>query len=354
MENNNTLTSLQLYEKKKIKIGVVGLVFGVLAAICQIIPSILAGVGETLIYIGGEIAIEPTMVVVLLGSLTIVGFGDFFAGFATLIFCGATKRNPIKEMKRTAKLPVSWFMCLGAFVAGPLGTASALAAYFMCGITMGACILAFTPLILSILSKFVFKEKLSARVYIGIMVLVAGTVISGFAPVEGMPLFYAGVACGFFSAICFSMEGLCCTYAADMIDEYIGCGFFRCFCSGIMCLLVGVIVAATSGYMEFFVDFVSGYWQYAPWLAIVGFFFNAAQYNFIYGAVVKCGPARTQAMVYTSPLWSIPFGLAGHAIFGELYLYAWSTQAAIGALVVVVGVILIVCKPSELLQLRDN
>ena len=246
-------------------------------------------------------------------------------------------------------------MCIGAFIAGPVGTASALASYFMCGVTMGASVLAFTPLILSILSKIIFKEKLSPRVYFGICILVLGTVIGGVAPIaDGMPHFYIGIACALLSAVAFSVEGLCATYAADLIDNYIGCSLFRCFFSGIMCFIVGIVVAAATGHLEFFITFFKGLWVFAPWNVLICAIGNCASYNFIYAAVVKCGPARTQAMVYTSPFWSIPIGLVAHAVFGELYEYAYSTQTIIGAIVVVVGVILIVCKPSELLQLRDN
>ena len=81
---------------------------------------------------------------------------------------------------------------------------------------------------------------------------------------------------------------------------------------------------------------------------------NGGQYLLIYSALVKCGPARTQAMVYTSPIWSIFIGLAGHAVFGDLYEYGYNMQTIIGAVIVAIATVLIVCKPSELLTLRDH
>ena len=354
MENKNTINNQKLYEKRKIRIGITGLIFGVVATIFALAGSVFATVGTTLDFLHITVEVEQTAMVVLIYSIIIVAVCDFFSGFLAMGFCATTKRNPVKEIKRTVKLPVSWFMCVGAFVAGPLGTSAALASYFMCGVTMGACVIAFTPLILSILSKFVFKEKLSARVYIGICLLVAGTIYAGMAPLDDMPLFYAGIACAFFSAICFSVESLVGTYAADMIDEYIGCCFFRCFCSGIMCFILGISVAALSGNMEFFWQFFTGIFKYAPFLIITGMISNGGQYLLLYGALVKCGPARTQAMIYTSPIWSIFIGLAGSAIFGDLYEYAYSTQTIIGAIIVAVATVIIVCKPSELVTLRDH
>lgn len=354
MEQNVTLTSQQLYEKRKIKIGITGLIFGVIATIAALCGSVFAGAATSIVYINKEITAEGTIAVTLVSSVVIVALSDFFSGFLATGVCAVTKRNPIKETKRTASLPVSWFMCLGAFVAGPLGTSAALASYFMCGVTMGASVIAFTPLILSILSKFVFKEALGPRVYIGICILVMGTIYAGMAPLEDMPLFYPGIACAFFSAVCFSLESIVGTYAADMIDEYIGCGFFRCFLSGIMGICLAIIVAAVSGNMEFFVDLFTGIWRYTPWVILTGVLGNGVQYLLLYGAFVKCGPARAQAMIYTSPFWSIPVGFAGHAIFGDLYVYSYSTQTIIGAIVVVIAAIIIVCKPSDLLNLREN
>ncbi len=354
MENVNNINSQKLYEKKKIRIAVVGLIFGVVASLSALIAAVFVGTGTSLVFMKGQMAFEETPVTILLYSIIMLGIADFCAGIYTTIFCGITKRNPIKEMKRTASLPVSWFMCLGAFVAGPLASSLALASYFMCGMTLGTCIVAFAPLIVSIISKFVFKERLSARVYLGVCILVIGTVAAGIAPVENMPNFIPGIICAFLSATFFALEGILSTYAADMIDEYIGCGFFRCFCSGIMAILFGLTVAVVTGNISFFIEFFANYWIFIPWLAAVAGFLNFAQYNLIYSALVKCGPARCQAMVYTMPIWSIFIGIAGHKIFGDLYTYSYSTQTVIGAVIVVIATIIIVCKPSELVTLRDN
>lgn len=352
MQNSNTLNNQQLYEKKKIRVAVIGLIMGVGAAVASVVLAISSGIADPLI--SSSISFESTFIRVVITAVIMAALCDIVAGIFAMLFCGITKRNPAKEVKRTMSLPVSWLMFLSAFIAGPLGTGATLAAYFMCGTTMAACVLAFTPLILSVFSRIVFKENLSARAYLGMCILVIGTIVVGFAPIERSPLFIFGILCALFAAICYSLEGISSTYAADMIDEYIGCGIFRCFGSGLCGLILVVIIAAVSGNFDFFTDYFSTIWKAAFWMPIIGGFANCCQYNLIYGAFVKCGPARCQAMVYTLPIWTIIMGVAAHGIFGDMYPYECTLQAVIGAVVVVFAVILIICKPSELIKLRDN
>lgn len=355
MSNSVTLNGQQLYEKKKIRIALVGMLLALLSgidAVCGQVSATLAGYAS---FVGNEILIEETPVIVIIYSLSIVSMADLGAAIFAFLFCGATKRNPVKEIARTASLPVSWFMALGGILAGPFATGCALAAYSMCGLTVGTCGIAFTPLFVSLLSKFVFKEKLSARVYLGICILIIGTcTIAIGGSTEGLPFFYVGVAVSIFAAFCFAMEGIVSTYAADMIDEYTGCTFFRCFISSVGGIIIVAIIAAVSGNMDFLIDFYSGLWKFAAWNLLVGGIINSITYLTTYAGFVKCGPSRTLAMVYTMPIWSIFVGLAGQALFAPVYSYAYNTLTIISAVIVAIGAVIIVCKPSELVNLRDN
>lgn len=355
MGNDVTLNGQQLYEKKKIKIALIGMLLALISgivAICGQVSATLAGYAS---FVGNEILVEETPIIVIIYSLSIVSMADLGAAVFAFLFCGVTKRNPVKEIARTASLPVSWFMALGGIVAGPFATGCALASYSMCGLTVGTCGVAFTPLFVSLLSKFVFKEKLSPRAYLGICILIIGTcAVAIGGTMDDKPFFYIGVAVSIFAAFCFAMEGIVSTYAADMIDEYVGCTFFRCFISSIAGILIVVILAAATGHLDFFADFYSGLWQFAAWNFLVGGILNSSSYLTTYAGFVKCGPSRTLAMVYTMPIWSIFVGLAGQALFAPVYTYGYNTLTIISAIIVAVGAIIIVCKPSELVNLRDK
>ena len=77
----------------------------------------------------------------------------------------------------------------------------------------------------------------------------------------------------------------------------------------------------------------------------------AIQYGTSYIANNYSGPARASAVVWSTPIWSIPIGI----IFDKAGLvpYNVTTLGIIGAIIVVAGVILVLAKPSELFSLRN-
>ena len=81
--------------------------------------------------------------------------------------------------------------------------------------------------------------------------------------------------------------------------------------------------------------------------------FVALSYTTTYVGFNKCGPSRCLAIVNTMPIWSIPIGLIFGALMPKYYSYDVTFAAIIGAVVVCVGVVLVVMKPSELFKLRD-
>ena len=86
-------------------------------------------------------------------------------------------------------------------------------------------------------------------------------------------------------------------------------------------------------------------------LLLVTGFVMAIEYATVYVAYAYLGAARGAAILNTNPIWSIPVGFAFAGL--GLFPYSVTTMGIVGALVVVVGVMLIIAKPSELLDLRD-
>ena len=113
------------------------------------------------------------------------------------------------------------------------------------------------------------------------------------------------------------------------------------------------ILSGTTGNMEIFGQIIYMVVTTPVLLLYVGIMglLGAINYNCAYTAFNKTGPSRTLAIDSSRPIWSIPFGY----LFAALGVAAYSvnTMGVVGAVIVVAGLILIICKPSELANLRN-
>ena len=78
---------------------------------------------------------------------------------------------------------------------------------------------------------------------------------------------------------------------------------------------------------------------------------GAINYNCAYLAFNRTGPSRTLAIDSSRPIWSIPLGF----LFAALGVteYSVATLGVVGAVIVVAGLLLVISKPSELVNLRN-
>ena len=353
MSNDINLTGQELYERKKIRTALFGMFLAIIGGLTSVMGGLFNNVINGITFANG--GFPEDLLGIMAVMIGVTGFADIFAFVAFTIYNIATGRS-IKEQLRTISVKGSWLMAISALVAGPLATGLAISAYPLCGMTVAVSCVAATPLILAIASKFMFKETLGPRVYIGIVILVVGTVVTAWSPLENMPLFYVGVLFGLLAALGFASEAILSTFAADFIDPNIGCGFFRTLIAGIGELIFAYTLSVFSGNTSLlptlFHTLITPQ-GFILWI-LIGTIGTALSYGSIYKAFTKTGPARTQAMVFTSPFWSILVGLIGVQIFAPYYAYEATTQVMIGAVVVVIGAVIISSNPKELVNLRDT
>ena len=76
------------------------------------------------------------------------------------------------------------------------------------------------------------------------------------------------------------------------------------------------------------------------------------QYNTAYASFNYCGAAKSEAILWTGTFWTIPVGFAMQAL--GILPYSVTSIGIVGAIVVVVGIFLVVAKPSEFFSLRSN
>lgn len=349
MANATALTPQQVYDARKIKMATSGMKIALLLPFSAIVQNIF---NES---VTGVVAssVSDKIIVSIICSITLVGLGDFFAGLFAMLYNGI-KGKGLKEYKRTMGLKISWMMLLAALVAGPMATGCWMAATPFCGLTMVAVITSLGPILASFFSRFILHEKLSPRVYLGIFIVVFGAICAGWTGVSGGGSNYIlGICLALLAPIGFSLESQFSTYAGDMIDPNVGCGIFRCFGSCLCCLVTMLLLAAFTGNIGAYASIIAislGTPKLLLFVILMGFC-GAVNYNSAYLAFNRTGPSRTLTIDSSRPLWSIPCGYIFAAI--GIGSYSVTGMEIIGACIVVVGLILIIAKPSELVNLRN-
>lgn len=348
MKQSINISPEAAYKQKKSKLAARGLIIAWVSSLTCVLQGNFNTIGTGHV----EAGIQSTAFKTIIIAISLLALVDFIAGIFSLIANIANGRG-ITEYKRLGKVKVSWIMLLAAFAAGPFATGCWMASANFCGITYTLVIMSITPIVVAIVGRIVFKEVLGVRVVIGICIVVAGVLVTSYVPPEGAPNFYLGIALAAMAPIGFTAEGMLGTYASDLIDPITGCGLYRCLGSGILGFIVITILGCVLGDVAF------------PWMVIKTVLTNgniliwillaalmaAISYNTTYIAYNACGPTRALAIVNTTSIWSIPIGFAFAAI--GILDYSVTTIGIIGALIVLVGITLVVAKPSELVNLRD-
>lgn len=349
MSQNTHLTPDDAYRAKKIKMAASGMKIALLLPFSAILQNIFNSSVTATVYS----SLTDKVILSIICSITLIAMCDIFAGVFTFIY-NAAKGKGIEEYKRTVNLKISWMMLLAAGVAGPLATGCWMAATPFCGLTTVAVVTSLGPVLTAFISRIVLHEKLSGRVYIGILITVTGVIVSGWVGLsQGGSNFGLGLILALMAPIGFTLEGQFSTYAGDMIDPNVGCGFYRCFGSGIIGLIAMFILSAATGNVESYGQILSMVLS-TPILLIFVIamgLFGAINYNAAYLAFNRTGPSRTLAVDSSRPIWSIPLGFLFAAL--GIMPYSVSTPVVAGAVLAVGGLLLVISKPSDLVNLRN-
>ena len=342
-------TPEEAYRARKIKMATSGMKIALLLPFSAIVQNIFNGsVTDTV-----ATSLSDKVLISIICSITLVALGDFFAAVFTFIY-NTIKGKGLTEYKRTASMKISWFMLLAAAVAGPMATGCWMAATPFCGLTMVAIITSLGPILATFFSRFILHEKLSPRVVLGICIVVFDAIISGWEGFSGGGNhFVLGLILAFMAPIGFSLESQFSTYAGDIIDPNVGCGLFRCLGSCLVGLAAMLVLSAATGNVAVFGAIIAlslGTPKMFIFVVLMGLC-GAVNYNAAYLAFNRTGPSRTLAIDSSRPLWSIPLGFLFAAI--GVGTYSVTGIMILGACIVVVGLILIISRPGDLVNLRN-
>jgi len=163
----------------------------------------------------------------------------------------AAFKGKLIDVFRTVNTKPGYIMIFAALVGGPLATTAYVAGLQLAGAII-IPISALCPAIGAILSKFLFKQELNARMMLGIGICFAASFLIGWTSVDinnldASKVVILGLFAGFLAALGWGLEGCIAGYGTSMIDYEVGITI-RQVTSGIANLLVLVpIIALIAG-----------------------------------------------------------------------------------------------------------
>lgn len=342
--------ALSAYRQKKIQRAMRGMGIALILPISAIIQNIFnSSVTESV-----SASITNTALASVIASITIVGIGDLFAGIFAFFFNIAHGKG-LKEYKRMLGFPVTRVFLLGALVAGPLATGCWMAATPFCGLTTVAIVTSLAPVLTVFISRFTVKEHISPRATIGVIIVVIGAIAAGWEGFSsGGSNFIIGVILALMAPIGFTLEGQINVFATDMVDPAVSVGTYRTFGAGILSIVIMLVLAVATGNLGAYEVIFSTIFSNPMLILFVALQGLCGCANYMSGmtAFNMTGPSRTLTIDSSRPVWSIPFGFLFAAL--GIASYSVSTMAVVGSVIVVIGLALVICKPSELVNMRGS
>ena len=312
-----------------------GIAYGVLAGATWGVDTVLVGLFMAMTpFIDNDQAI-------MLAPFVSTFMHDFFSAiWATLYMMF---KGQFKNVLKAAKSKGGLFIVIGALLGGPIGMTCYLLSIKYVGAAYTASITAIFPGISAVLAFLILKEKMNARVWFGVALSVLGIFILGYAPMQldTGKTFILGTILALGTAFAWSLEGIICAFSMKYteIDPEHAIN----------------IRQATSGlfYGIAIMPFIGGFGLAGQVLTskvglIIAFtaLFGTVSYFQYYKAINLIGAARSTALNITYGVWAI----AIQAIFLKTPV---SSQLLIGALVVLIGSVLVSGNPKELVDLND-
>jgi drug/metabolite transporter (DMT)-like permease len=281
---------------------------------------------------------------------------DFFSGIWATLFM--LIKGQLGNVLKSAKSKGGLFIILGALLGGPVGMTCYLMSIKYIGAAYSASITAIFPAVGAILAAIFLKEKMNGRVWAGIALSIFGVITLGYVPsqLEAGSNFIVGIMFALGTVFAWGIEGVICAYGmkygevdsehAMNIRQVTSALFY-----GIIIIpfikgygFVGEVFKAKATYQVFgAVDFSLS----VPLLIGITALFGTISYIQYYRAISIIGAARSTALNITYGVWAIIF----QAI---LFRTSISLQLIIGAIIVLIGSMLVSGNPKELIDFSDD
>ncbi len=195
------------------------------------------------------------------------------------------------------------------------------------------------------------KEKISKRVWIGLIGCMAGAFIISYVPPSGdtSDLFYLGILCAVIAAFGWAGEGVLVTSAMDFVEPTVALNIYQIVSTTFfVVILVPLSLFLTvpvehASFSTIFTLLGSSGIKYIMFAGCLGSF----SYMCWYKAMNTTGVSRAMALNITYALWGI--------ILSVVFIDEKITLALIiGALCIFAGMVLVIGNPKDLVNLRKT
>lgn len=327
------ITAEQIRTKQQYSHAVRGLFYGVVSGATWGLDGVILGMALAMAPFTDGASIYA-------GALAGACMHDGFAGFWLCILNLFTGKW--KEYLRTLRTKPGLIVVLGALFGGPIAMSGYLVGINLAGATYSLAITAMYPAVGAILAVFILKEKITLRVWMGILTCIGGAIIVGWTPPDSSayPHFYLGLALSLLATFGWGMEGVLGTFGMDMVDPDIAIGIREA--TSFFVYLAAILPVAAG--LAMFWDAFS---QNVIWYMAIAGLAGGVSYLMWYRALNTTGVGRAMALNVTYALWAIVFGY----FLTDLEI---TMNLIVGACVITSGTILVVANPKELFNLRSN
>lgn len=225
-------------------------------------------------------------------------------------------------------------VCLAAVFGGPVGMSGYLLAIRYAGAAYAIPVTALYPAVASVLAVFFLKERITARVWCGIALCVAGAAVIGYSPPAGgaFPRFYLGIAFALLATLGWGAEGVLSASAMKKIDPAVAVNIRE----AVSFVVYLVAVLPLAGALGVFRD-VFGAESFR--ILLLAGFLGGLSFLSWYRGLSMAGVGRAMSLNVTYALWGVVFG----AIFTDVDL---TVSLVIGAVVITAGALLVVSRSA--------
>lgn len=236
---------------------------------------------------------------IFLAPVFFSGISDFFVSLQVFVF-NIIKGN-FSDLKNAFKTKTGRMTAIAAIIGGPIGQCSYLMAISMAGPAYAIPISALTPMFGAILSWLFLKEKINAKIIVGVIGCILGAFIISYVKPEGVyPNFYLGVLLAVLASFSWSVEATLITYLTkESVKEEVAFNIRSVVSAiGVACILF-VVGNLGEGVKTIFSQFNN--WS----IILISSFSAAVSFVTFYKGLSLNGVAKGMALNSTFSIWSV-------------------------------------------------
>lgn len=309
-----------------------GLLYGVISGATWGLDGVILGLALTMMPFTGAVSAS-----IYVAPLVGAALHDGFAGLWVFLYNCVSGRW--REYGRTLWTKPGMIVCLAALFGGPIAMSGYLLAIEMSGASYALAITAMYPVVGAVAAVFFLKEKITLRVWGGIILCIIGAIIVGYVPPENNhPKFYLGLGLALLATLGWGLEGVLSTFGMDMVDPDIAIGIREATSFAVYLIAILPAIGGTVLFCDTF--------QYESlYYFVLAGLLGGLSYIFWYRSLNMTGVGRAMALNITYALWAVFFGW----LIADLEI---TMPLIVGAIIITLGTLLVVANPKELMSLR--